>query len=492
MKEREVKLGAGQDFQLPDLGRLHGATASARPEQRLSTTYFDSDDLRLARWGLSFRHRAGQGWTVKLPSDANGQVLVRDEIVFKGRAGTPPPAAVELVRGYLRCEQLRPQVRLRTLRSGILLHDSQGRLLADVVDDGVSVLDGPCAGASFRELEVETTEDTSDGLLEAILKRLRIAGAGAPDPIPKYLRAIGGAGAAPPEITSTAVTKSVSAGDVIKHAIADGVMRLLRQDPVVRLDSDPEGVHQARVATRRLRSDLRTFRAMLDAEWVTAVRSELGWLGGELGEARDADVLLERLTARAATLPEASADGAAKVIAELERRRTEAHTALLKTLSSERYVELIDRLIAAAQTPALLEDKADRAAARALPPIVRWAWRPLEKKVRSLPDPPSDEDLHAVRILAKRCRYAAEACAPSLGKRTHRLARAAGELQDVLGELNDAVVAERWLRDIAQDSTPPAAFAAGELAALERAAAQQARSHWAKAWNHVLAAAQAR
>jgi CHAD domain-containing protein len=55
-----------------------------------------------------------------------------------------------------------------------------------------------------------------------------------------------------------------------------------------------------------------------------------------------------------------------------------------------------------------------------------------------------------VRILAKRCRYAAEAYAPLLGKRTHRLASTARELQDVLGELNDVVVAERWLLDWAQ------------------------------------------
>ena len=276
----------------------------------------------------------------------------------------------------------------------------------------------------------------------------------------------------------------------MRQAIADGVVRLLRHDPIVRLDSDPEGVHQARVATRRLRSDLRTFRAMLDPEWVAALRGELGWLGGELGEPRDADVLLDRLTARAAALPHASAEGAAEVIAQLEHRRTQAHTALLKTLSNDRYLQLIDRLIAAAQSPALNETKAQRPAATTLPPIVRRAWRPLQKRVKSLSDPPSDEDLHMVRILTKRCRYAAEACAPSLGTPTRRLAHAAGELQAVLGELNDAVVAEQWLRRVAHDGSPPGAFAAGELAALERDAAQQARSVWPKPWKHVQTAAQ--
>jgi inorganic triphosphatase YgiF len=78
MKEREVKLGAPERFQLPDLGELRdGAVAAPRTEQRLSTVYFDTDDFRLARWGLSFRYRAGDGWTVKLPDEDSGALLAR-------------------------------------------------------------------------------------------------------------------------------------------------------------------------------------------------------------------------------------------------------------------------------------------------------------------------------------------------------------------------------------------------------------------------------
>ena len=339
----------------------------------------------------------------------------------------------------------------------------------------------------FRELEIETTGATPPGLLRAVIARLRDAGAGAPGLTPTYLRAIGGPEAAPMEIGRRKLRRSATLRDVVIRAIADSVVRLLRHDPVVRLDSDPEGVHQARVATRRLRSDLRTFRPALEPEWVSGLREELGWLEGELGQARDADVLLERLTARATGLSEASAEGARRVIEALAERRVHAHAGLLEALGSERYLDLIDRIIAAGQSPNLLEGKGDRAAVNALPPIVWRAIRPLEKKVRSLPEAPSDEDLHKVRILAKRCRYAAEACAPWLGKRTHRPASTARELQDVLGELNDAVVAERWLRDWAtRTRSSPGAFAAGELVALERAAAQQARSRWRKAWTSKL------
>jgi CHAD domain-containing protein len=454
--------------------------------------YFDSEDLRLARWGLSFRYREGQGWTVKLPSEGTGMLLVRDEIVFDSGSGAPPPAAVHLVRGYLRHAELTTQVQLRTRRRRVLLQDPDGTVLADIVDNSVSVLKGHKRTGSFRELEVETTDATPAGLLDAAIACLRDAGAGAPDPTPKYLCAIGGADAAPPELTLGKLRRSATLGEVVTHAVADGTIRLLRHDPVVRLGTDPEGVHQARVATRRLRSDLRTFRSALAANWVAGLREELGWLGAELGQARDADVLLGRLTDRAAGLPQASADGAKRVIDALATRRTEAHDGVMQALASDRYLDLLDRLIAAAQAPALVEDQLDRAAGKALPPIVRRAWRQLEKKVSSLGKQPANEDLHMVRIFAKRCRYAAEACAPTLGKQTHRLAEAAKNLQDVLGELKDAVVAERWLRDwAAHTRSGPGAFAAGELAAMEREAAQQARAQWPAAWKQVKAAAPA-
>jgi len=491
--EREVKLGADTDFQLPDLSATwEGVAATLRPEEQLSTVYVDSDDLRLARWDVSFRYRDGQGWTVKLPGERSGPLLVREEVVFEGSAERPPPDAADLVSGYLRGAALRPQVRLSTLRRGVLLHDRQGRLVADVVDDAVAVLDGSRPAARFRELEVETTNDTPPGLLEAVLTRLRADGAGAPDPTPKYLRALGGRDAAPPEVMLSRLSSGASLGEVIAYAVTDGVIRLIRHDAIVRMDTDPEGVHQARVATRRLRSDLRTLRSALDPHWSRELRDELGWLGQALGAARDADVLLARLAARAQALPAASTEGVREVIAGLEEERAQAHARLLEQLRRDRYLRLLDRLIHAARAPAMREGKAELPARKALKPLVRRTWRALETKVSSLGDPPPDEELHMVRILAKRARYAAELAAPVLGRRTREFAGAAGGLQDTLGELHDAVVAEGWLREWARHGPSPAgAFAAGELAALERDAAAQARERWPRAWSRVEAAAPA-
>src|SRR5437773_7424791 len=101
MLEREVKLGAGPAFHLPDLAGVIEGVAVAPPETvRMETVYYDTPDLRLARWGVSLRRRAGEGWTLKLappPSTPGkpGAVLERDELTFQGSATRPPDAALE-------------------------------------------------------------------------------------------------------------------------------------------------------------------------------------------------------------------------------------------------------------------------------------------------------------------------------------------------------------------------------------------------------------
>ena len=294
--ELEVKLGAAPSFRLPALERVaDGVVEETEPARRVSATYLDTEDLRLTRWGVSLRHRTSDGWTVKLPRTSDGTMLVREEYLFAGASRRPPAEAVDLVRAFVRNATLRPQVRLRTVRRETALRDGEGRLLAAVVDDDVAVLDGRRIAARFRELEVETDDESHLPLLELVITHLRENGAGPPDPTPKVVRALGHRASQAPEIAVTALGDEATVADVVQRAIAASVDRLIRHDPIVRLDADPEGVHQARVATRRLRSDLRTFGSLLDPEWVRALREELGWLAGNLGAVRDDDVLLARM-----------------------------------------------------------------------------------------------------------------------------------------------------------------------------------------------------
>src|SRR5713101_1487198 len=484
MLEREVKLGAGPAFHLPDLnGVLDGVTVTAPEAARLETVYYDTPDLRLARWGVSLRYRAGEGWTLKLSPAVQQGMLERDEITFQGGSKKPPAAAVALVRAYVRTAELVPVARLSTMRRRVRLVGADGGRLAEVVDDEVSVRDGRRVAARFREIEVEVAgANGSDAIVAPLVERLRAAGAGAPDPTPKHIRALGPRAMEPPEVAALPVTPESPARDVIRSVLADSGAALLRNDPLVRAGSDPEAVHQARVATRKLRSHLRTFGSLLDLEWTEPLRSELGWLAMALGAVRDREVLLERLLERAKSLPSSDSRSAASLLHILELEIEALRKKLLGELDSPRYIDLLERLVAAAHSPVTTLD-ADQPAAAVLPALATGPWRRLRSAVRQLPEQPTDPELHRIRILAKRTRYAAEAVAPVLGAVATAFARAAAKLQTVLGEHQDSVTAQAWLR--AARVTGRRAFVAGQLIAMEHLAAQAARAQWPKAWKAI-------
>lgn len=489
MREREAKLGAGPAFALPDLdGVIDGVTATALPQRHLDAVYYDTPDLRLARRGITVRHRTGEddGWTVKLPEDGGrGPTLVRNELTFPGaRAAGPPPPVADLVRAHVRTSTLGSVARLRTRRTPVELRD-QGRRVAEVVDDEVSVLDGRRVAARFRKIEVELTEDAPSGLLDRAVQRLSIAGAGRPDRTPKLVRALGWQATRPPEPSPVELRDDATVSAAVRETLVAAVTRLLRHDPGVRIGDDPEDVHQARVATRRLRSDLRTFRSVIDPEWLSATSGELKWLGAVLGVVRDADVLLERLHRQASELAATDARATAALLRRLTVERDEARLALLLALRGERYVVLLDRLIAASETVPVT-DGDDKPARDALPELVRKPWNHLKKEVDSVDADPADEVLHQVRIRAKRARYAAEAAAPVIGKPARAFAKAVADLQTVLGDHQDAVVAEEWLRREGGRSRA-AALVAGQLIARQQHEAAATRELWPSMWKRASA-----
>src|SRR6202171_3135460 len=404
MLEREVKLGAGPAFHLPDLtGVVEGVVVGTPESVHLETVYYDTADLRLARWGVSLRFRRGEGWTLKLPpkpaaGTPPGQILERDELTFQGSAKKPPDAAVDIVRAYVRKADLVPVARLSTVRRRVRLDDGAGARIAEVVDDEVSVRDGRRVAARFREIEVEVMaqENGGNGIVEPLVSRLRGAGAGAPDPTPKHIRALGPRAMEPPEVSPEAIKPDSPAKDVIKYVLAKSIASLLRQDPLVRTSTDPEAIHQARVATRKLRSHLRTFGPLLPPEWTEPLRSELVWLAMGLGAVRDREVLLERLRERAKGLPASDQKSAASLLKILEVEIESLRKKLLVELGSLRYVDLLERLVIAAHTPVTLPD-ADEPALKVLPPLAAGPWRRLRSAVRQLSGPPPAPQVPTIR-----------------------------------------------------------------------------------------------
>ncbi len=481
--ERETKLDVGPGFRLPGFeGVRDGVIALGSDPEQIRTVYWDTQDLRLARWGCSLRHRDGQGWTLKLPPLVEGGALAREELVQQGRADRVPDELSALVTAYVRGEALQPAVTLRTVRTRVVLADADRTPLGEVVDDEVSVVDGPRTAARFREVEVETRDED---LAAAAIARLRAAGAGDTILTPKYLRALGPLGEDPPELEAvTSLPADASVLDVVRNAMAASVIRLLRADAGIRLGEDPEAVHQARVAARRLRSDLRTFGSLLDRSWTASLREELSWLGGSLGGVRDLDVLAGRLATEMATLPDQDRPAGERLLGRLRAVRSVARERLLVDQRSPRYVALLDALVAGASQPQALAEVACLPALEAMGSLMARPLAHLSRACEAIHKGSPDEVVHAARIRAKRARYAADALAPVFGKAARSFARAAGKLQDRLGEHQDAVVASAWLRETAR-TYPSTAFAAGLLAAREERARRRARKSWRSAWKAV-------
>jgi len=460
------------------------ASVVAEPPRRARTTHWDTADLRLARWGVALDHSSGSGWVLRLPATAEGMTAGDGaELRFAGSPDSPPEEALSLVRVYARHAPVELVARLVTVTADSFLFDGDGRRLAHAVDATVSVYSGPRITQRFREIDLASENET---LLASLAARCQAAGAQPAAPRALVARALGLVGSPPPELAPVSLDASSTAGDVVRRAMSTSVIRLLRHDPGVRLGIDAEDVHQARVATRRLRSDLRTFQPLLDREWVNSLRDELRWLGAELGGVRDAEVLRDRLRAAAATLPAVDRRAATAVVAPLVAQVRSARRRLLSAIDTDHYFEVIDRLVAAARAPALTAAAA-APAREALPALVRRPWRSLRAGAIACRNGAPDEQLHDLRIRAKRCRYAAEAAAAATGKRAAAFAREVAALQEVLGELHDAVVAEEWLRERSRAPRihDTALFATGELVALQRDAAEQSRGGWRVVWQRV-------
>lgn len=276
--------------------------------------------------------------------------------------------------------------------------------------------------------------------------------------------------------------KHPKAGDAVLAAISRSVGTHLAHAPGVVLGEDPEAVHQARVATRRLRSDLRTFAPMLDEGWDNSLREDLRGVAAALGAVRDPEVLALRFEHTALLISDPEAIG--PIVHAIAAERAEHRAELLKHMSGSGYLSLLGRLVDASNNPPL--SSAAARPAKELAQLLAKPWRRLRKAVRGLPDEPSNAELHRIRILTKRARYAGEAVAPVVGRRAARFAEAAKHLQEVLGALQDAVVAHNWLKEWARGTKDPsAAFTAGELAGLELARQEDSRASWREAWQHL-------
>ena len=486
MRERELKLALPGRFDVPPL-LLDGQLLHQSPlsDLNLRATYYDSADLRLARHGVSLRYRTGEAggptWTLKLPIGANadGPTLERNELHFEGPAREPPIQARALTTAYARTEPLVAVATLRTRRRRMHLL-AEDEPVAEVAIDEVSVVEGRRVVSRFRELEVEDLR--GDLPLATLADQLREAGATGAEPISKVVRALGSRATAPPDVRPVVLAPDANLGDAVRAAVADALQRLVRNDPLARL-GDAEGIHQVRVAFRRLRSDLRTLGGAVDPSWRQRIEPKLRATGAALAAARDLDVLIDHLREDAA----GSRSAVAPLFTALARRREHAHAEMGATLDSPAYPQLLEELVAAIdEAPA--GPAAGEPASTALPRLALEAFRRLERRATDLDESSPDAEYHRARIAAKRARYAAELAGRTLSGRrasgAERLAQRIADMQDLLGEMQDATIAETMIREtlISRRRGAAYAFEAGRLVERQRARAFAARGRFLERW----------
>lgn len=259
--------------------------------------------------------------------------------------------------------------------------------------------------------------------------------------------------------------------EFLAAAVGSDTRRLIITDSPLRVGPGIDVVHDARVATRRLRCDLRTFRPALDAATVDRLRDELAWLGDLLGQVRDAQVLERRIDDHAASLDAASLDrsaratsgGVSQVTDLLAERARFRHTQLVDAMSGDRYRSLVTELTAVADDPPLASRKLGAQPAAPLADrLARKQWKRARRFAASLTPDASEAELHDLRTRLKRARYAAQAVRP-LGLGSKRFRRELAALQDRLGDHHDLLVECAFLVAEVDRFDPATAFVAGRL-----------------------------
>ena len=495
--ETERKYEVTHTAAVPGFGDADGVAAMGPPVVReLDAVYFDTAALDLTRHGVTLRRRTGgsdAGWHLKVPAGPDTRTERRLPL---GRVADSVPAELlEPVRAVVRGRSLTPVARIRTRRHEYPLVGDDGVVLAIVRDDEVHAerLRGSPRAEDWREWEVELVRGPRS-LLLALEPDLRTAGAVPSTAASKLARILGDTGSRPASRPSLPSRKSLARGTtprLLQALLAAQSAELEVQDAGVRAER-PGSVHRLRIAARRLRSALSTYRPLVEPGRVDPLRDELRWLGQTLGQARDAQVLRERLLTLLASEPDDLVLG--PVADRIERDLHEAYRAGLaqaqETLTSDRYYRLLDALDAldGLTSAAPLTPRADALARDLVPRLLQRDADRLRRAVRHIEGVEAgaarDLALHEARKKAKRLRYSAEAAIPVFGDRAKTLARAAQEMQDSLGEHQDSVVARQRLLEYAAQAqlSGESSFTFGRLHALEQARADRAERSFHEGW----------
>jgi inorganic triphosphatase YgiF len=496
--EIELKLAIAPRADAATVAALkrHPAVAAVRRGRwrraQVTSTYYDTPDWRLATAGIALRvRRYGKRWlqTVKGPALAEGGAGLHARPELEWPLATPELDTVRLAAtpwrqlfGALIAEDaLRPRFVTAFERLAIRLAFDDATAAELCIDRGEITLPPVAATArrtrarraAIAEVELELKAGDPGRLYDlalALTRDLPLSVAVASKAARGVALAQGNATDwSEPLRADTVAIDADAPADVALARIARACLEQIAANaPGLVADTDPEWVHQMRIGTRRLRSCLALAAPYLPAATLEPLIAEIRWLAQALGHSRDWDVFavetLPPFAAQFAADP-VIGSGVPRLRARTARRRGGARAAARAAVRSPRFQQLV--LGIGAMCNARRVGNLDPGATTELPPgITEFARKLLERRHRRLAKrgaalaDGTPEERHAVRIAAKKLRYAAEFFAPLFPRKHARAyAKSLAALQDVLGRANDAATAARLVAELREDAHEPAVAA---------------------------------
>lgn len=471
-----MRVGQHQEVELKllvppeDLPRLRRhprlrALAQGRPRTRaLESFYFDTPDLDLARQGVALRlRRIGRSLvqTVKTDTPGHAGLFQRGEWECAVRGDRPDlnavadPGVRERIARAIAGKSLGPVVRTEMRRTERLLREGDLEILCDL---DVGEIRTPDRSLPICELELELRSGDPAALYDLALELHETIALrpGLESKAERGFAALTGRGPLPQHARRPSLDPEISLDDAMAEIFASCAEQIQGNQEAARAGLEPEGVHQMRVGTRRLRSALTLFRDVLPAEPVASLRAELRWLGGELGEARDLDVFLEE--ALEPLLRHLPNDPALKRLRDAARElRVEAYARVRQAVDSRRYARFLLELGAWMAGRRWRQQSVSPESARLFTPARELAGPLLARRLRKVRKLGSDlpqrtlDEKHALRIQVKKLRYAGEFFRDLYARAgATRVLRRLARLQDVLGHLNDQRTADAILERIVE------------------------------------------
>jgi inorganic triphosphatase YgiF len=471
-----------------DLSAVLAAAPNGEDQEKaLLSTYFDTPegDLRKAR--ISLRIREGGDKRVQTLKRGDGFAREEHEQVLNGDRLDLSAAAVKSALSPAKRRTLAPIFTVRVVRRQRTF-DYQGAQIEMAVDEG-EVQAGD-RSRRISEVELELKGGHCDSMFELARQLSKTA--------PLYLSFDGkasqgqglrdGTDRAARRHDKAPLARGLTAAGAFQAIARNALAQIAANGVVLREADSVEAIHQLRVAVRRLRSAMSTFKAVADDEQAETIKAELKWLAGACDEARDLDVFAEENAKIADAVLDMSA-----LAPMVDAARARGHSKVSAAVASGRFRGLVLETTAWVETGEWLSAGGKTARERREAPADRFATKALNRRLKRLRKQGADlakqDDAgrHEARIVSKKLRYSAEAFAPLFDAEAARaFIKTLKRLQDHLGALNDAAVAQGLVERL--ELKGKALDAAGRLLAAREAEKPKTIKAAAKAMDQVAAA----